>query len=111
MPENLSSGFVNNTDADQPTHPSRLISTFVIRFLESIISKLATSGIPIFWLVSLAQETEPRFVGNLQDRFCHVEAHVINSIQPFKCTFYYIAHTVLFRLFTLHETSVNTDIV
>ena len=41
-------GFANNTEADQPAHARRLISTFVIRFLESIISKLATSEISIF---------------------------------------------------------------
>ena len=36
-------GFTNNKGADQPAHPRSLISAFVIRFLESIISKLATS--------------------------------------------------------------------
>ena len=36
-------GFANNTGADQPAHPGRLISPVVIRFLESVISKLATS--------------------------------------------------------------------
>ena len=40
--------FANNTEADQPAHPCRLISAFVIRFLESIICKLATGEIPIF---------------------------------------------------------------
>ena len=39
--ENLSSGFTNNTGVDQPAHPRRLINASVIRFLESIISKLA----------------------------------------------------------------------
>ena len=34
--------FANNTDADQPAHLHSLISAFVIRFLERIISKLAT---------------------------------------------------------------------
>ena len=38
-------GFVNNKGAYQPANPRRLISTFVICFLESIISKLATSEI------------------------------------------------------------------
>ena len=33
-------GFANNTGADQPAHPRSLISTFVIRFLESIIVNL-----------------------------------------------------------------------
>ena len=41
-------GFANNTGADQPAHPRRLISAFVIRFFESIISKLATSETSIF---------------------------------------------------------------
>ena len=43
--ENLSSVFTNNKSADQPTHPHWLISAFVIRLLESILSKLATREI------------------------------------------------------------------
>ena len=35
--------FVNNKGADQPAHPRSLISAFVIRLLESVISRLATS--------------------------------------------------------------------
>ena len=38
--ENWSSVFANNKGARQPAHPRRLISAFVICFLESIISKL-----------------------------------------------------------------------
>ena len=45
--ENLSSGFANNTGADQPAHPRSLISAFVIRFFESTICKLATGEISI----------------------------------------------------------------
>ena len=41
-------GVVYNKDADKPAHPRSLISAFVIRLLESIISRLATSGISIF---------------------------------------------------------------
>ena len=40
--------FAKNTGEDQPAHPRRLISAFVIRFVESIISKLATSKMSIF---------------------------------------------------------------
>ena len=43
-----SSGVVNNTSADQPAHPGRQISADVIRFVESIKSKLATSEISSF---------------------------------------------------------------
>ena len=41
-------GFTNSKGADQPAHPRSLISAFVIHFLDSIISKLATSEIKIF---------------------------------------------------------------
>ena len=41
-------GFANNKGADQPAHPHSLISAFVIRFLESMIFKLAASEISIF---------------------------------------------------------------
>ena len=46
--EKNSSVVVNNKCADQPAPPHRLISAFVIQFLEYIISKLATSEISIF---------------------------------------------------------------
>ena len=41
-------GVVKNTGADQPAHPRSLIRAFVIPFLESIISRLATSEISNF---------------------------------------------------------------
>ena len=41
-------GFANNTGADQPAHPRRLFSAFVIRLSISIISRLALSKISIF---------------------------------------------------------------
>ena len=44
----LSSEYANNKGADQSAHPRRLISTFVIHSLESIISKLDTDEISIF---------------------------------------------------------------
>ena len=40
-------GFANNKCADQPAHPRRLISAFVIPFMESTICKLATGDISI----------------------------------------------------------------
>ena len=41
-------GMRNNKGADQPALPRRLISTFVMYLLESIIPRLATSEISIF---------------------------------------------------------------
>ena len=48
---------MNNTGADQPSHPRSLIRAFVILFLESTICKLTTGEISIFLLVSVAEET------------------------------------------------------
>ena len=45
--EKLSSGFANNKGTDQSAQ-RRMMSAFVIQFLESIRSKLATSEISIF---------------------------------------------------------------
>ena len=50
-------GFANNKGADQPAHLRRLISAFVIRFLESIVCKLETGEISIFKLVCVAEKT------------------------------------------------------
>ena len=44
----LSSGFANNRGANQPVYPHSLISTFVIRLLDIITFKLASSEISIF---------------------------------------------------------------
>ena len=41
-------GLPNNKGADQPAHPRRLFSAFVIRLLESFISKLASSESSMF---------------------------------------------------------------
>ena len=57
MRENLYSNFANNKGTYQPAHLRRLISAFIISFLESIIFELATSKLSIFSLVSVAEET------------------------------------------------------
>ena len=49
-------GFANNTGADQPAHPHRLINAFVIHILESIIYGLATGQISSFKLVFVAEQ-------------------------------------------------------
>ena len=43
--ENLFMPYANNKGADQPEHPRSLISTFVVRCLDSIISLVSISGI------------------------------------------------------------------
>ena len=49
-------GSLTTQSADQHAHPRSLISPSVFLFLESITSKLATSEISIFYLVSVAEQ-------------------------------------------------------
>ena len=49
--------FANNNGTDQPGHPRSLISAFIFRLLEGIISKLASSKISLIYLFSVAEET------------------------------------------------------
>ena len=56
-----------------------LISAFVIRLLESVVSKLAyykPNFTSLASLFSLGDWFESRFVRNPEDRFCHVAAHI-----------------------------------
>ena len=46
----------NNKGADQPAHPRSLISAFVVRSLDSIISLVSRYKISRFWLVSVAEQ-------------------------------------------------------
>ena len=52
----MSSGLANNKAQAQPAHLRSLISAFVIRLLESIISELATNKMSIFSLASVAEQ-------------------------------------------------------
>ena len=47
--------YANNKDADQPVHPRSLISTFVVRCLDSICI-LAISKVSRFSLASVAEQ-------------------------------------------------------
>ena len=47
---------MNNKGADQLAHPRNLISTFVVRYLDSILSLVSISEISIPWLASVAAQ-------------------------------------------------------
>ena len=49
-------GIAKNKGADQPANPRSQISAFVVRIFGSMISKLATSEILIFKVVSVAEQ-------------------------------------------------------
>ena len=48
--------YANEKGADQPAHPSSLISTFIVRCLDSIIPLVSISKIPSLYLVSVAAQ-------------------------------------------------------
>ena len=48
--------YANNKGADQPAHPRSLISTFVVRFLDSMICILAILKVSRFYLASVAEQ-------------------------------------------------------
>ena len=61
--------YANNKGADQPGHPRSLISTFVVRCLDSMISLV--SILAISWLDSLfscADQFESYLVENPEDK-------------------------------------------
>ena len=68
-------GFANNTGADQPAHLRSLICASIIRLFKSIISRLATSKISIFRLITVAEQVGLNlFIRNPENRFCHAKA-------------------------------------
>ena len=48
--------YANNKGADQPAHPRSLISTFIVRYLDSIVPILAKSKISSLYLASVAEQ-------------------------------------------------------
>ena len=54
--ENLFMPYANNKGADQPAHPCSLISTFVVRCLDSMILLVSISEISSFYLASVAAQ-------------------------------------------------------
>ena len=78
--ENLFLPYANNKGTDQPAHLRSLISAFVIRCLDSIIS------VELFYMQNLellaslcswADWFESYLVANPEDRFSRAEAHIL----------------------------------
>ena len=70
--------YANNKGADQPAHPRSLISAFVVRCLDSIISLDYIAEISRLQLASVAAQASLSLTWSEtpEDTFCHVEAHV-----------------------------------
>ena len=74
--------YANNKGADQPAHPRSLISAFVVRCLDSIISIVCVTKISSLMLASV--NLSLTWSETPEDTVSHVAAHWCNiSMLPF----------------------------
>ena len=71
--------YANNKGADQPAHPRSLISTFVVRCLDSMICILAISKVSRFKLTSVAELSglKVTWAKIPEDTFSRDVAHIV----------------------------------
>ena len=71
--------YMNNKGADQPAHPCSLISTFVVRYLDSMICILALSKVSRFQLVPVAEQADLNLTWSkiLENTFSCDVAHIM----------------------------------
>ena len=74
--ENVS--YANNKGADQPVNPHSLISTFIVRCLDSMVCILALSKVSRLELVSVAEQAGLNLTWSKipEDMFSRDEAHI-----------------------------------
>ena len=82
MQENLSLGFMNSKGADQPVHPRSPISAYAIHLIENIESKLATSELAIFQVISVAPQFGLRmaWLENLKTDFLRMRRKISQCV-------------------------------
>ena len=73
--------YANNKGADQPAHPSSLISAFVVHCLDSQLSILSISKVSRPWLASVAEQASlsRTWSQTPEDRFSRDVAHIFNT--------------------------------
>ena len=73
--------YANNKVADQPAHPRSLISAFVVRCLDSVMSLVSVTKISSLMLASVAEQASLSLTWSEtpEDTFSHVVAHVYRS--------------------------------
>ena len=77
--------YANNKGADQPVHPRSLISAFVVRCLDSVMSLVSVIKISSLMLVSVAELTGLSLTCSEtpEDTFSHDEAHFFTIMSKF----------------------------
>ena len=73
--------YANNKDADQPAHPRSLISIFVVRCLDSVMSLVSVTKISRLMLASVAEQASLSLTWSEtpEDMFSHDEVHLFYS--------------------------------
>ena len=76
--------YANNKGADQPAHPRSLISAFIVRCLDSVMSLVSVTKISSLMLVSVAEQAGLSLTWSEtpEDTFSHDEAQISS------CNFY-----------------------
>ena len=68
--------YVNNRDADQAAHMRSLISTFVVRFLSSMMPSVAISEVRKFLLAYVAEQANLTLISQPQGWFSYDRAQM-----------------------------------
>ena len=70
--------YANNKDADQPAHPRSLISAFVVRCLDSVMSLVSVIKISSLLLASVVEQASLSLTWSEtpEDTFSHDVAHM-----------------------------------
>ena len=70
--------YANNKGADQPAHPRSLISAFVVRCLDSVMSLVSVTKVSSPLLASVAEQASLSLTWSEtpEDMFSHDEAHM-----------------------------------
>ena len=73
--------YANNKGADQPAHPRSLISAFVVRCLDSVMSLVSVTKISSLMLASVAEQASLSLTWSETpgDTFSHDETHVFTQ--------------------------------
>ena len=76
--------------ADQPAHPRSLISAFVVRFLDSVMSLVSVTKISSLMLASVAEQAGLSLTWSEtpKDTFCHDEAPLNPKLQASFCSLF-----------------------
>ena len=103
--------YANNKGADQPAHPRSLISSFVVRCLDSVMSLVSVTKISSIMLASVAEQSSLSLTWweTPEDMFSHDDAHVKVQFwydtvhkEMEVCTIYIFSSLTVSNLWTKH---------